>query len=210
MISKWRFIAVYVLLVLAGLYINLHADVAVPVNKPFSEFPTAVDGWQMIDDNQFSDNILNVLKPTDYLSRIYRNTEGKSVNMYIGYHGGGKGTGGIHSPRHCLPGSGWYEVSMRRRTLQLQDRTLNLVESVYQKGEHKELFIYWFQVRDKSLADEYSLKLAEITNSMLNRRRDSTFIRISVPFDTDNSQAIGLGEMFIKNFYPIIRIHLPG
>lgn len=210
MITQRRFITVYILLILSGLYINLHADVAVPVNKSFSEFPAKLDGWQMTADNQFADNILNVLRPTDYLSREYRNTDGRIVNLYLGYHGGGKGAGGIHSPRHCLPGSGWYEASMQRRTLQLPDRTINLVEAIYQKGEHKELFLYWFQVQDKSLSDEYSLKLAEITNSMINRRRDSTFIRISVPFDTDSSLAINICEKFIKDFYPIIKTYLPG
>lgn len=209
MIKKTRFIIVYALLILAGLYINLHADITVSTIKPFGEFPTINQSWRMKSQSEFSQNVINVLKPTDYLSRQYVNTDGARVNLYIGYHGGGKGSGGIHSPKHCLPGSGWYEVYTRRGRMVIGGEQLNLVRAVYQNGENKEMFLYWFQVKGKTLSDEYSLKLAEICNSFLNRRRDSTFVRISIPFETDEKAAIELGERFAREFYPVIKTFLP-
>ncbi len=208
MIGKWRFIIVYILLALVGLYINLHADVTVPTNKPFSEFPVQAGSWRMTGQSEFSADVLNVLKPTDYIARQYEGG-GSRVGLYIGYHGGGKESGGIHSPKHCLPGSGWYEVSTRRDTLDVGTERINLVRAIYQKGESKEMFLYWFQVRDHSLSDEYSLKAAEIANSFLYRRRDSTFVRISVPFETDEAKARAVGEQFIRDFHPVIRAFLP-
>ena len=209
MIGKGRFILVFILLAVAGLYINLHADVAVPTNKPFSEFPVQAGPWRMTAQSEFSENVLNVLKPTDYISRQYNGSDGAKVGLYIGYHGGGKESGGIHSPKHCLPGSGWYEVSTRRDTFDIGTERINLVRAVYQKGESREMFLYWFQVRDRSLSDEYSLKAAEIANSFLHRRRDSTFVRISVPFETDEAKARAVGEQFIRDVHPVIRAFLP-
>ena len=209
MIARSRFIVVYVLLLVVGIYLNLHADVTVPTNRPFSEFPSVNKSWQMISQAEFSDNVLNVLRPTDYISRQYRDTTGSNVGLYIGYHGGGKESGGIHSPKHCLPGSGWYEVSSKRDQLEVNGERLNLVRAVYQKGDSKEMFLYWFQVKGKTISEEYSLKAAEIMNSLLYRRRDSTFIRISVPFEAQEEQARAAGEQFIRDFYPVCKEFLP-
>jgi EpsI family protein len=209
MISLIRFMVVYVLLGTAALVIAFHRDMEVPTNRPFSEFPQTVQSWRMVKREEFSDDVLRLLKPTDYYSSQYKDVDGKTVNLYVGYHGGGKEGGEIHSPKHCLPGSGWYEASSRRGVLQTPGGAINLVRAVYQKGESRELFLYWFQVRDRSISEEYSLKIAEILNSALHRRRDASFIRVSVPVDSDIDQATARGERFIRDFEPVFREFLP-
>ncbi|QSV45046.1 exosortase C-terminal domain/associated protein EpsI [Geobacter benzoatilyticus] len=207
--GSFRFIIVYVLFTLVALYMNIHADISVPPNKPFAEFPMRVGDWRMTRQDIFSDNVLNILSPTDYLARRYETPDGMRADLYVGYHGGGKGTGGIHSPKHCLPGSGWFQASSETTTLKVGLETIHLVRAVFQKGESSELIFYWFQVRDRSLTDEYALKLSEITNSMLYRRRDTSFIRITIPFETDKEKALAAGTAFIKAFYPEISGFLP-
>ncbi|MDH4100913.1 MAG: EpsI family protein [Nitrospirota bacterium] len=209
MINKSRFIAVYGLLLAAALFVNLHADISVPLNRPLSEFPVNVQGWRMVSQTTFSDTVLKVLKPADYLSRTYVDANGRSIDLYIGYHSGGKGMGGIHSPRHCLPGSGWYETSSTKGRVDVGGENVNIVKAVYQKGETKDLFLYWFQVIDKSITSEYALKIAEITNSVMHRRRDESFIRISLPMQGNLEETSATGEAFIRDFYPVIREYLP-
>jgi len=209
-ISAYPFIIVCLLLLVSGLYLNLHSDISVPMKKSFDQFPASISSWHMVGETYLSDNVQKVLKATDTLSRQYAQADGKRVSLYIGYHGGGKGSGGIHSPKHCLPGSGWYEVSTRKTELDLAGERIDLVQAVYQKGESREMFLYWFQARNKTMNDEYSLKMAEITNSMLYRRRDTAFVRISVPFETDEKAALALGESFVRDMYPAIQGFLPG
>lgn len=210
MIKPARFIVVYVMIIVIGLYINLHADIAVPMNRPFAEFPRTLGAWQAAAEHSFSQNILNVLKPTDYLYREYLNTaDGSRVQLYIGYHNGGKEAGGIHSPKHCLPGSGWYETISGKVPLELQGRTEQVVRAVYQKGADKILFLYWFQMKGRMLDNEYALKLGEIANSLRYGRRDEAFIRISVP-DVDNQeQAEETAKRFTREFKPVIDAFLP-
>jgi exosortase D (VPLPA-CTERM-specific) len=203
------FLPVCLLLIAAALFLNLHSDTAVPTKRPFSEFPQQVAGWKMIDQAQFSANVLSVLKPTDYISRLYQGADGARVNLYVGYHNGGKGTGGIHSPKHCLPGSGWLELSTKESVLATPSGSRNIVRAVYQKGGDKEMFLYWFQMMDSSITDEYSLKLAEIKNSLLHHRRDQTFIRISLPFQQDEARAAAIGEAFIRDFDATFSEFLP-
>lgn len=208
-ISIPAFVAVLIMFVTVGMYINLHQDLQVPIKKSFDQFPTTISSWRMVGESYLSANVQKVLKATDTLSRQYVNADGKKVSLYIGYHGGGKGSGGIHSPKNCLPGSGWYEVSTNKAELDLAGEKINLVQAVYQKGSDKEVFIYWFQARSKTINDEYSLKLAEITNSILYRRRDTAFIRISVPFETDQQAAIAIGELFLRDVFPALQEFLP-
>ena len=209
MIGKPHFIAVYLLLIAVGLFLQLHRDLAIPTNKPFQQFPTQVSLWHMSGESFLSSDVQNVLKASDTLMRQYENPEGDKVELYIGYHGGGKDSGEIHSPKHCLPGSGWLESSSTRAGLLAAGEDLNLVRAVYQKGEARELFLYWYDVRGDSLSDEFSLKGRQILNSLLHRRRDASFIRISVPFQGDEERALAVGESFVKAFLPSIRSFLP-
>jgi len=208
--NNWsRFIIVYVLFAAAALVISFHRESVVPTNRPFTEFPQQIKSWKMLSRTEFSADVIKVLKPTDYLYNQYKDSSGKLVSLYVGYHGGGKGGGEIHSPKHCLPGSGWYEVSTRSGVLATTGGSINLVRALYQKGDSKELFIYWFQVRDRSVSSEYFLKMAQISNSALHRRRDASFIRISVQVDSDIEQATARGEQFIRDFEPLFQEFLP-
>jgi EpsI family protein len=205
-----RFIIVYTLIIITGLYINLHADIAVPINQPLYEFPKTLGSWQMVSEDTFSKNILDVLKPTDYLSRNYINTEdGSLVQLYIGYHNGSKDSGGIHSPKHCLPGSGWFQIVSGKFPIDMHGRSDEVVRAIYHKGEQKILFLYWFQMMGKIINNEYALKVGEITNSLRFGRRDEAFIRISVPSVTDQGQAEETAKRFAREFKPVIDAFLP-
>lgn len=199
----------YLLLMAVWSYIHFHTQTPVPVSRPLNEFPASYREWRMTSQSRFSEEILNVLKPTDYLSRQYEGKEGGRVGLYVGYHDGGRESGEIHSPKHCLPGSGWQQVSTAPLLLSEPQCRINLVKAVYQKGTSKELFFYWFQVHETTLTNEYALKLAEVMNTLLHGRRDATFIRVTVPFDTDEEQAVKRGIGFIRDTYPLIRSFLP-
>lgn len=209
MINRAHFLTVYLLLVALGLYLHLHRDSSVPINTPLQQFPATVGEWRMSGESFLDEKVQNVLKASDTLMRQYVNPKGQKVQLYIGYHGGGKGGGEIHSPKHCLPGSGWLEQSSEKAGIGTAGEELNLVRAVYQKGDQKELFLYWYDVRGESLADEFLLKGKQIVNSFLHRRRDASFIRISVPFQGERGDAIAVGENFVREALPAIRAVLP-
>jgi EpsI family protein len=209
MTTKYRYYVVYALLTAAGLFVYLHGDLAVPVNRPLAEIPQQQGVWRMVNQTRFDDQVLEVLKPTDYLARSYVDRDGNRLGFYLGYHGGGPDSGPIHSPKHCLPGSGWQEISTETGALSVGGQNINHVRAVYQNGYNRELFLYWFQVKGKTLGNEYALKVAEMVNSVFHNRRDSAFIRISLPFTEDQDKAVALAEQFVRDFYPHIVEVLP-
>ena len=206
---RYRFLIIFVLLAGMAAYMSFHRDLIVPLAKPFGEFPPAHAGWRMAGQSSLSENVVKVLMPTDYLSRRYVAEDGTTVDMYLSFFDGGPDTGGIHSPKHCMPGSGWFEMSSERTTLELGGETVKLVRAVYAMGEQRELIYYWFDMRGQSMSDEYSLKLAEITGSMFHSRRDQSFIRISVPARDNVEAAQKRVQDFLLDFYPVIREFLP-
>ena len=209
MINKPRFYIVFLLLILAGLFINMHSDIKVPLNRSFKKFPMENKGWHMVSESKFSEDVMEVLRPTDYLLRKYIGSADVPVSLYIGYHGGGKDSGPVHSPKNCLPGSGWYLLSDETMTVRSGPKEIDLVKAVYQKGIDKELFLYWYEAGGKSVSNEFDLKFAEIKNSIFHRRRDSAFLRVSVDVESDEEMSFLVGEKFIKDFYPVIMEFLP-
>jgi EpsI family protein len=208
-IKTWRFIVLYILLGLAAVYVHTRSEASVPVNTPLDQFPQRAGEWRMTGQARFDSRVLAVLLPTDYLSRSYENTEGDRVSLYIGYHNGGPKSGPIHSPRQCLPGSGWNRLYDEARAIDVIGESVDYVSSVYQKDSQRQMFLYWFQVRDQLLTNEYALKFEMAKNSFLSNRRDSSFIRLSVMVRDDEDKARLVGEDFIAAFLPAIQESLP-
>lgn len=208
--NSWRYALVFFLLAATALFIQFYREVAVPVARPLEEIPRQFEGWRLVDETHFSTAVLAQLRPTDYLYREYVDATGARVTLYLGYHAGGPDSGPIHSPKHCLPGSGWRRQQEEARQMVLTDgRPLRLVTALYRSGACEEFFVYWFQVKGATLTNEYALKLAELINALRYRRRDSAFIRISVPVTTDVAAAEQLALAFVADFYPAIQAVLP-
>lgn len=206
----YRYLLVALLLIVAISFVHFYGEMTVPLNRPLAEFPREIGGWKMLSEERFDAPTLAVLRPTDYLSRTYIDRDNSRVRLYIGYHGGGAGSGEIHSPKHCLPGSGWYEISSEPLQVDLGGKKMSIVRAVYQKGAQRELFFYWFQVQDQTIRSEYVLKLAQVTSSLWSRRRDAAFIRISVPGGIeDEALALTIATQFNRAAYPHIRNFLP-
>jgi EpsI family protein len=209
MIGKMRFIVLLALIAGAFAYMRLHRDLLVPTARPFAEFPAAHRGWAMVGQSTLDENVLGVLKPTDYLSRRYARSDGSRVDLYLSFFNGGKDSGSIHSPKHCLPGSGWTELASRTVEVEIGGETITLVRAVYGLGDARELLLYWFDVRGQTLVDELALKFMAIAGSALHRRRDESFIRISAPTGLDEDRAMIQCVEFLRDFYPVIREFLP-
>jgi len=205
----WRHYLLILILITTALYVTTRREAAIPAARSFQYFPQVVNDWQMVKETYFDSRVLKVLKPTDYLSRLYRHSSGATVDLYIGFHNGGPDSGPIHSPRQCLPGSGWNRLSDKVRSIQSNGIEISYVSSLYQKDIEKQLFLYWFQVGGDSVTNEYALKLAMVKNSLLQNRRDSAFIRISVMANDGQDKAIATGEKFLVDFRETILEMLP-
>src|SRR5207247_2011785 len=74
--------------------------------RPIAELPFAVGGWSGVEGAALDDGTVRALGADRYVNRSYSSPTG-SVGLYIAYYASQRPGVSIHSPLHCLPGTGW-------------------------------------------------------------------------------------------------------
>ena len=204
-----RILIISALILSLAIYLHLFpVNNIVPLKKAFADFPLKWKAWEG-KVFYFDDVILDKLRVSEYIMREYRKGPGK-VNLYIGYYGNQKEGAQIHSPKHCLPGGGWFKLSEREKSLTInQLGDVKFVAAIYKKGNDKELFYYWYQMKNNYITNEYLLKLYMILNSLRYRRNDAAFIRFSTPVANNTEDAVSLIEEAMNDFLPLLNNYLP-
>lgn len=203
-----RYLAIIALMLGAWWYMSDHHDRATVLGAPLKDFPAQVGDWRVIRHSEFDKPTLDVLRPTEYLAVRYQRADGALADLYVGYHDGARKAGPLHSPKNCLPGAGWFEVSSGPLRIDLPGGGMDIVQAVYQNESSTELFLYWFQVGGEIISSEWKLKWREVVNSVEKGRRDASFIRVSVPIK-DKDKARAQAEDFVKSVHPVLRGFLP-
>lgn len=203
--GRGHYILLLALLLSAIALIDGREVAAMRTTAPLSEFPRSVAGWSSLGDEVFDTAIIEVLKPTDYLARTYSKPGGERVNVYLGYHGGGKDSGEVHSPRHCLPGSGWQLVETSPTVIDTPAGKVNAAAALYAKGESRQLFLYWFEVGGTSTPSEYRMKYEQTVGTLAKNRKDVLFVRLAAPVTTSVEAASASATAFAREAAPSIR-----
>jgi EpsI family protein len=180
----------------------------IPLKQPLDSFPVNLKGW-IGKDHYFDNIILEKLNVSEYILREYGRGNDR-VSLYIGYYSSQKQGAQIHSPKHCLPGSGWYKISKKQKVMNIDGvGDVSFIEAVYQKGEEKEMFIYWYKMKNIYITNEYILKLYMILNSLKYGRNDAAFLRLSTVAAVDMNDASRAIEDFMVDFVPLLQDYLP-
>lgn len=205
---KARILVIVLLLSVGAYFVHTRMDTPMSTVQALGGFPPLLDEWRSVGQVAFDSRTLSVLRPTDYLFRQYEGKNGRQLGLYIGFHGGGKGAGPIHSPRNCLPGSGWLMLSSSFMSVDTPAGPVQLVRATYAKGEEGAVYYYWYQVRGHSITDDFALKVAELRNAFLDGRRDAAFIRLDVPLEQEKGADEAVAA-FIARMYPVLLTFLP-
>lgn len=203
------YILLIALLLSALAFIDGREVKAMKTSEPLSMLPRNLAGWYSLGDEIFDAEIIDVLKPTDYVARTYAKSAGERVNLYLGYHGGGKGSGEVHSPRHCLPGAGWQHVETKPVVIETAAGSINAAAALYARNESRQLFLYWFEVGGTTTPNEYRMKYEQTVGTLAKGRKDVLFVRLAVPVATTVDSATAAASGFAKDAAPLIRRLLP-
>ncbi|RKX26348.1 MAG: EpsI family protein [Candidatus Zixiibacteriota bacterium] len=177
----------------------------------FSEIPFSSVGY-VGQERRFSEASYDVLKADTTTLRQYVDEDGSSVSLFVGYFASQKFGSQIHSPKHCLPGSGWKIIHSAPYHLELPGGISKKVNRfVITEHNHRELMLYWFETRGGTICDEFGLKWDLMKNSLLLRPTDAAFIRLNLPIadGDDVESATRKATAFFTLFYPSISQALP-
>jgi EpsI family protein len=143
--------------------------------------------------------------------REYVDPEGNVVWFFLAYFRSQKYGSQIHSPKHCLPGSGWNIVKKDKYHFQvgLSDSfPINLF--TISNGKESELMFYWFITESGIITNEFRLKLDLVYNALLRKPTHTAFVRITIPIQhSDEKRGIQTFENFLRDFAPYIKQALP-
>src|SRR5712664_2871548 len=146
-------------------------EIVVP-HTPLRELPYALDIWTGTDQ-PVEEQIVGAVGVDDYVNRVYLRPQVGFLQLYIGYYSSQRTGDTIHSPKNCLPGSGWDPVHSEYATIAVPGRRQIVVnEYVIQQGLNKQLVFYWYQGRGRVVASEYAGKFLMVSDAIKRNRTD--------------------------------------
>ena len=168
-------------------YVNFLSTIqAVPLLQDLSRFPAILGNFTMVQDQTFSEAVIQNAGMDSYLMRQYRDESGYTIGLYIGYYQTQTEGHIIHSPKHCLPGSGWNKVESTIHYIKCPDNNSSPIpinQWLMQKGDDKQLVHFWYHGRGRIVANEYMDRILMILDSIIRKRSDGALVRITGPGD---------------------------
>lgn len=81
---------------------------------------------------------------------------------------------------------------------------------VVASGSQRDMVLYWYQSRDRVVANEYKAKFWVMRDAIRLNRTDTALVRVVVPVvNRDEAQAEATAADFVKSFYPTLLGYLP-
>ena len=104
--SRAALLLTIVFAVQAGVFYGMSRGEAVPVYRPFIDFPTRLGQWQMQQEGVIEPEIKQVLRADDYITRTYSESPTRWANLFVAFFKSQRAGQAPHSPKNCLPEAG--------------------------------------------------------------------------------------------------------
>jgi exosortase D (VPLPA-CTERM-specific) len=200
--------------VLASL--GAHRSVIAPAREALVEFPDALPGYRGAD-LEIPQETVDALRLSDYLSMSYQGAGAAPIGLWIAYYNAQKFGDATHSPRFCIPGSGWNIDALQAVSVGVPgaagSRDIPVNRAVISKDGVRQLVYYWFQERGRSEANEYLVKLHILLDGLTFERTDGALVRLTVPLSGGDAAAIRKGDAQLRHFassiYPLLPRFIP-
>ncbi len=168
--------------------------------QPLASIPKTMAGFSAQQDAPLPPSQLKRLVVSDYISRIYAQN-GHPLSLLITYYAEQRAGESMHSPKHCLPGSGWEIWNYDSTTLPLRDGRVTVNKYFIHKGNDRQVVLYWYESSSRIIASEYLGKFLLMRDAALNGRTDGALVRIIVP---DQPEAVEQAVEFASRLIPYI------
>ncbi len=185
----------------------------IPKRLPLSAFPDQVENWNstVVELNR---NTLDVLGPGDFMERVYQDPAGNQpwVDLFIAYFPSQRTGDTIHSPQHCLPGSGWSPEENIRVMLSMPGHApFPANRYVISKDDSRRLVLYWFWSHDRGVASEYWAKFYLVEDAIRMNRSDGSLVRFVTPMFPGETPAAAEKRIlpFASAAFPLLNNYIP-
>jgi EpsI family protein len=207
-----RVLTVLLLAQLVGL-VAVSRKETVPLERPLEQFPAVLGEWTMVNEATVEKDVMDVLRADDVLSRTYEDrVNERGANLFVAYFKSQRAGQAPHSPKNCLPGSGWMPSESDTLAIPVAGRAepIQVNRYVVAKGEDRSVVLYWYQSRNRTIASEYRAKFYLVADAIRYNRTDTALVRVVVPVNQNGTAAATeTATQFVQAFFTILRQYLP-
>jgi EpsI family protein len=195
------------------LYTTVSRAESVPSVRPLFEFPTSFGAWSMLRDVPIEKEVQDILKADDTLNRVYADpAHHVEANLFIAFFKTQRTGQSPHSPKNCLPGSGWEPTETGLVSIPVPGLAEPIQANRYvaAHGDEKAVVIYWYQSHQRIIASEYAAKFWLVADSIRYHRSDTALVKLVLPVsgnDVDAATTIGID--LVKAAFPDLQRQLP-
>jgi EpsI family protein len=184
-----------------------------PRFAPLDAFPAAFGQWTLLRENPVTSDVQAILRADDTMDRLYKNPAGEPADLFIAYFKTQRTGASPHSPKNCLPGSGWEPVETPGKiSIAVSGRAAPIIVNRYTvaRGDQQAVVLYWYEGHDRVIASEFAAKFWLIVDAIRYRRSDTALVKVVAPFSSaDSGAALRTAVEFVQAIYPSIRVQLP-
>ena len=138
----------------------------------------------MVSEIQIEPEVQELLRADDTLNRVYLDfATGGSAGLFIAFFKTQKTGVAPHSPKVCLPGSGWVPSVADKLSISVPGRAEPILVNRYlvSKGDARSLVLYWYQSHGRVIAGEFEAKLFLVADAVRYNRTDTALVRVVLP-----------------------------
>jgi len=212
-VPRMRWLSLMLLALIAAFYLTPTAEY-VPQPRPLSDLPQVLGGWRMVGEAPTEPEVQELLKADDTLMRFYQDgLTGRTASLFVAFFKTQRAGVSPHSPKVCLPGSGWMPEHSDRPSLLVPgwDRPMVVNRYLISRGETRSLVLYWYQSPHRIIAGEIAAKLWLIADGARYHRSDMALVRVIVPMGPGGEdQAFQTAEEFVRASFRPLKSLLPG
>jgi EpsI family protein len=183
-----------------------------PPRTALDSFPTQLGDWQG-RQIYIAEDIRKILGDGDFMQRVFRRSPAEpSMELFIAYFPTQRTGSTIHSPKNCLPGSGWVPVeSFHVPLLRPDGKVVSVNRYVIQRGSNRQLVMYWYQAHERVVASEYWAKVYTVADAIHLNRTDGALVRVITPMmeNEGSADAQKRADEFIQLILPILPEFVP-
>jgi len=205
-----RLVTAFLLIQTAVLYSSIRTEY-IPPSRPLDQVPHRIGSWNMTQEGFIDKETEDVLKADDTLDRLYQDPTGARASLFVAAFRTQRNGKAPHSPKNCMPGSGWTQLSSGNYPIEVGLAAPIVVNRyVITHGQERELVLYWYQSRDRVVADEFRAKFWVVADAMRLNRTDTALVRVIVEVDNNDDQAATrTAAEFVRAFFSTLRQYLP-
>jgi len=204
-------LVVTLILVLQGglLYSSIRPEI-VPDSRPLAQVPADFGAWRLERESAVDKETQDVLQADDLLSRVYR-SGASEAGLFVAAFRTQRTGKAPHSPKNCLPGSGWEPLTSGTAAVDVGlGAPIEVNRYVISHGNQRAVVLYWYQSRDRVVASEYKAKFWTVADSIRLNRTDTALVRVLVPVaDRDEDAAARTAYAFVQYFFGALKAYLP-